>query len=97
MWFEGINLVTWGYNMNENGISKGDTVRYKDDTWEVIDTKIMVVGGRFFVEVYIQSLTNKAKNDVLDSSDVVTLAKSYVATDDNYFEVGEFEIGDAGR
>ena len=81
--------VTWGYNLNENGVSKGDTVRYRDDTWEVTDTKIMVTEGYFSVEIYIQSLTNKMKRDVINSTDTVTLAKSYVAKVDNYFEIEE--------
>ena len=84
-----MNPVTWGYNINENGISKGDTIRYRDDTWEVTATKIMVKEGNFSVEIYVQSLTNKAKRDVLDSTDTVTLAKSYLIKRENYFEVEE--------
>jgi len=84
-----MNPVTWGYNLNENGVSQGDTVRFDDDTWEVTDTKIMVKEGHFFVEVYLQSLTNKAKREVIDSNDTVTLAKSYVAKGGNYFEIEE--------
>lgn len=84
-----MNPVTWGYNLNENGVSQGDTIRFDDDTWEVTDTKIMVKDGHFFVEVYIQSLTNKAKRNMVDSIDIVTLAKSYVTKENNHFEMEE--------
>lgn len=81
--------VTWGYSLNENGISQGDTIKYDDDTWEVTATKIMVKEGHFVVEVYLKSLTNKAKRDMVDSNDIVTLAKSYATKEDNYFEIEE--------
>ena len=84
-----MNPVTWGYNLNENGVSQGDLIRYKDEAWKVTGTKIMVNNGHFFIEIYIQSLFNKAKTDVVDSTDTVTLAKSYAAKEDNYFEVEE--------